>query len=329
MKLIDQYLKLYKGNKEEFLSSAVLVDITPVAQWFYEDDDRLEFDVAKDMPVLIPPWNLTWMEYQSPEWFLEGKNKYRHPFAGRRAGAQIVRIELPDSDNDMPNDPLGIMGEYINAPYETGFFDRETKNARMSAFSRHLEQGDHPHWVIGMMTMAETSSGIRPLGKAVYCVGEDGNLLEDMSIFFVPKVIASDLPDHGPAAMDFWVYALAITFFHCKNIQVIDLPGLPPKVLAKRQKEGRPEVKFKTLVVEPLRKQTRLESSGEMSGGSLRRALHIARGHFKDYRDGGGLFGQHHGLYWWEMHVRGDADSGVIVKDYKINNQGEKPRFDD
>ncbi len=48
--------------------------------------------------------------------------------------------------------------------------------------------------------------------------------------------------------------------------------------------------------------------------------MHIVRGHFKDYRNGGGLFGKLKGLYWWDMHVAGDISNGQIVKDYSIGN---------
>jgi len=47
--------------------------------------------------------------------------------------------------------------------------------------------------------------------------------------------------------------------------------------------------------------------------------LHITRGHFKDYRDGKGLFGKYQGLFWWDQHVRGDPDNGVVLKDYHVD----------
>jgi len=31
-----------------------------------------------------------------------------------------------------------------------------------------------------------------------------------------------------------------------------------------------------------------------------------------------GLFGQQKGLYWWDAHVRGTAERGVVVKDYEV-----------
>jgi hypothetical protein len=46
-------------------------------------------------------------------------------------------------------------------------------------------------------------------------------------------------------------------------------------------------------------------------------ALHWTRGHFKDYREGGGLFGKLRGLYWWGPHLAGRADR-IVTKDYRL-----------
>lgn len=51
--------------------------------------------------------------------------------------------------------------------------------------------------------------------------------------------------------------------------------------------------------------------------GSAKR-LHIVRGHFSDYTEGGGLFGKLHGKYYIAPHVRGDASLGTIAKDYRL-----------
>ena len=37
----------------------------------------------------------------------------------------------------------------------------------------------------------------------------------------------------------------------------------------------------------------------------MTRAMHICRGHFKDYRQGKGLFGRYHQLVWQPAIVRG------------------------
>lgn len=111
----------------------------------------------------------------------------------------------------------------------------------------------------------------------------------------------------------------AVSLMHCKNVKIVDAPPTPPKVAASRAKKGIPDIKYKTLVIEPMRKQIRRESAeDDESISEVHRALHICRGHFKDYRENP-LFGKHADIYWWEPHVRGNAQNGTIIKDYKVN----------
>jgi hypothetical protein len=44
-----------------------------------------------------------------------------------------------------------------------------------------------------------------------------------------------------------------------------------------------------------------------------------------DYREGGGLFGKHKGVYWWEHHLRGDVEHGIVDKDYSMGPNGKGP----
>ena len=70
-----------------------------------------------------------------------------------------------------------------------------------------------------------------------------------------------------------------------------------------------------------MKKVLREEGKSEETG--LKHALHICRGHFKDYRDGKGLFGRYKDIYWWESQVRGNGEHGVVLKDYNVNEPSE------
>lgn len=65
-----------------------------------------------------------------------------------------------------------------------------------------------------------------------------------------------------------------------------------------------------------------LASEGGAESTGIKRALHIARGHFSDYREGRGLFGKHHGIYWWDPQLRGSVSEGYAPKDYIIDAPG-------
>ena len=50
----------------------------------------------------------------------------------------------------------------------------------------------------------------------------------------------------------------------------------------------------------------------------VKKALHICRGHFKDFREGRGLFGRTKGLFWWDAQVRGTIDAGISDHEYNV-----------
>jgi len=109
---------------------------------------------------------------------------------------------------------------------------------------------------------------------------------------------------------------LTISFMHCKNVNIRTVEQ-PKKLQAARIKDGRrPLITYRVLEIEPMKKILRTE--GQVNKLGLKKALHICRGHFKDYRESG-LFGRNHGIYWWEQAVRGEAQHGIALKDYSVN----------
>jgi hypothetical protein len=111
-------------------------------------------------------------------------------------------------------------------------------------------------------------------------------------------------------------FLLATSFLHCKNVSLIE--NSPPEKINynHRIEYGRDLIKYKTLQIEPLKKI--LHHEGGVSRHGLAKALHICRGHFKDYREHG-LFGKYQGMFWWENYIRGSRERGIVIKDYQIN----------
>lgn len=108
----------------------------------------------------------------------------------------------------------------------------------------------------------------------------------------------------------------ALTLLHCKNVKIQE-PEVDEKVVAKRRKEGKPTIRYKVLEVDALKQK--LKTQYPQTNSQFKNALHICRGHWKDFREGPGLFGKIKGLFWWEMHSRGDVNSGIVDKDYRVN----------
>lgn len=106
------------------------------------------------------------------------------------------------------------------------------------------------------------------------------------------------------SAVPVWFNTLA----NCKNVEVTTGPSVAMR------KRGRGGIREYTLKIQGSKRvHTR---PGEPAAES-EIAYHIVRGHFKDFRESG-LFGKHHGVYWWDMFTRGDKANGEIRKDYEL-----------
>lgn len=109
--------------------------------------------------------------------------------------------------------------------------------------------------------------------------------------------------------------AFAISLMHCKNVELIDQPLTRQQ---RRKLERKGGIRYKTLVIEPFKKQVRNEAQ-QTGESEIKRALHICRGHFATYTEERPLFGKYSGTFWKPMHVKGNRAAGEVVKDYKIS----------
>lgn len=140
----------------------------------------------------------------------------------------------------------------------------------------------------------------------------------------VPRLVTGDLARHGVSVdafktwMDVGLFpmGLALSFMHCKNASLAEQP-VPEKLERARRRRGDPLplLRHHVLEIEPMKRLLRGEGRADEVG--LQQALHICRGHFKDYRQSG-LFGRHKGLFWWDQHVRGSAERGTVTKEYSV-----------
>jgi hypothetical protein len=111
------------------------------------------------------------------------------------------------------------------------------------------------------------------------------------------------------------IVTFAGALLNCRNVHAVE-QSCSPK-LAKRylERHGHKRPRYYVLDIEPMKQIIRKESGGEPV--TLAKALHICRGHFKNFDDKP-LFGRLKGTYWWQPHVRGSAEAGVVEKDYRI-----------
>jgi len=142
--------------------------------------------------------------------------------------------------------------------------------------------------------------------ESIHCATYD----EDLGAFARPDD-SFDLGFLASACLFVLPAMWAIGLTNCQNIKTTEIK--PKPVVTKKQRRPRlPEVSYHTIIV-PGR------DTGD--GTSINRdvmPLHHVRGHFKTFTAERPLLGQHVGTYWWGWQVRGNADKGVVVSDYKL-----------
>jgi hypothetical protein len=192
----------------------------------------------------------------------------------------------------------------------------------------HSSDNGYPRWVLEIETYLEKRKG-KPFGPVAHhlCgLADDGTWFRhsDGQMYWggglvrmsaePPEDVNQDWGDN--IAQLLFPALMAISFMHCKNVSLDAIA--PPEKLSRRhlKRYGRPLVSYRELNIGPIRRV--LEQQRKGVGGSLRKALHLCRGHFKTFDADAPLMGHATGTYWWGSHVRGAEGVGVALKDYRV-----------
>lgn len=263
----------------------VVLDVTNVLR--YIDANREQILTIGYLP-LTPPWEQTWVEYHDPKRQVQ-------------LALVVTRVEIP---------PGMVVTDTTWAP----------GRARWMLVWSPLRRfdGEHPHHI---------QTGVQ---MVTYLI-PDGSMLRGADIDGKPALLTYSAQFPGDLGVDKETFKLAtqellpdlaITQFafallNCKNVVVED-EVTPPKLAAKRlRKHGIPSITRKVLRVVPLAQAHRAPGAPVPVDHSPK-ALHIRRGYFGDYREGPGLFGKHHGVYWWDQALRGNSSGGEVIKSYEL-----------
>lgn len=111
---------------------------------------------------------------------------------------------------------------------------------------------------------------------------------------------------------------LTICFMHCSNVTARAQVPSQHTTKSTKNKRTEPLVTYHVLDIEPMRQVLSSATSGQ-SDTSVRRALHLCRGHFAHYTADKPLFGKYSGTIWVPQHVRGSKKRGLATKDYRVN----------
>ncbi|MCZ2154732.1 MAG: hypothetical protein LC114_12665 [Bryobacterales bacterium] len=265
-------------------SNVVLID--NVAEYYFSHhvDANRGPDGPEQFPQLAPPFPMTFYEYTLVPWmydrlFIEAANG--KPRALNQVGVLVIALEIGDI--------------HVNASQD---------GPLLSVLNEH-KNGLPPKWCVCIELFAGNRADRLawcPALRLGLTVDAHGALASDprCNIWAIDDRITDD-----PAIEQSRLWALmalaypallATSFLHCRNVSTEE--HVPPAKLNKayRRRHGLPLVRYKTLTIEPMKRILRKEGQVDVNG--LPKALHICRGHFKDYRASAGLFGKHKGLFW-------------------------------
>lgn len=301
---VADYYESTKGLSKFLPDGEKWVAVTPEQRWSMDD-----------FPNLAPPLESAWYDF--------------------RLTFGSARIEFGVAKASFTVEPGEVVCPADGFPPESNL-DPSVGDMRIS-----FPTGG---WMV-RATVVEKQTTSRPAyaaGQWLYGVHKDGSpwetpgdptTLEPGSPFSVPWVTDVYRSLYKGQIEDDWAFTklvtenltrqalyptlLADSFMHCKNVESRDVS--PPKPLSKKweKKHGRPQVTYKVLDIDPMKKT--LESEGGASESGLKKALHICRGHFAHYPEG--LFNRGEPeTVWKPQHVRGSTEAGAVVKDYNVKS---------
>jgi hypothetical protein len=273
------------GAGPDALPSMPIVVADNVARYLADFGPDPDADLSDLVSTVVPPFAEMWIDVQ------HAPNKI-----GMNAwGIHFVRDQDPGTS--IPREPSSAW--VVNATIY-GEWKKNDPVGPVAKFGLPLNNE-------GRLREGDEQGRGAILGRVVEIAGMTEGELHSLTDWFTSPTLGAGL--------------LAISFMHCKNVDVREVD--PPRALAKkrRKKHGIPPTRYYVLDIAPM--TSILTSVGHANETGLRNALHICRGHFKEYGPEAPLFGRHTGKYWWADQRRGDKSRGEIDKDYRIRIDDE------
>lgn len=284
------------------LANATVVNVDNIAEYFFTGTPQEQWDIYRDFPSVAPPWEDAFLEYRMPDKVVSEETGVTKVEFRYSVGIRLVSRKVTD-----------IIEEH------------QFGEAKELAFWRSIKARG-VRWTTAALLMLEQAKGkIYGGSGAVWGVMEDGRpvglLGEDRAQLIAPTELKRSAVESNGFPPSLYVAALAYCFCNCSKTIVI--PHTPDERLlrAYRKRTGHDLVRYNTVQIEAVNKV--LKSAATTAGGDLKQALHICRGHFKDYRERG-LFGKIKGVFWWDMAVRGSVEHGTVIKEYEAGKIGKK-----
>lgn len=301
--LLDRFIdQTFDAELKVALKSAELIICDNVSQYFYEDSTKEAWNLGRDYPNVAPPFSTMFLEWM-PDWLRQSRHTRRLGFLV--FSAKVIGDERAAWNLNRNESVQEVVGNILRATHE----------------------GERLKWVsMGALFIETYDKGIVPWSEIFWGVSESGRpVIPQEGLPISPhlddKVYFASSDEEIKHVLHFselmlHVPFLALSFMHCKNVILREVTYSPKLQKARERRGKRPFITYRVIEVHPVRKI--LESEGEAHKTGLKKALHICRGHFKDYTEGSGLFGKIHDIFWWDAHIRGNKQLGMSLKDYEV-----------
>lgn len=265
-----------------FLPTFVKAD--DVAQWYATGTEK-EMWKDSDFPNVAPPFERLWIEWHFPTTF----------------NSEGTVVNYPDA--------AGVDAACLMAYFP---FDEAVHVVKSEDQSVKLWAKSPPStakWVCFASIYVRQHRDVQDAGSMYFWIDAAGKKLHSV----VTKT--KDNSDASVNAVQVLMHVplLSVSFMHCKNVRLVSASSNRKKPKPNANKEHC--IRFKTLEIDPMKRI--LATQGRSAETGIQHALHICRGHFRNYEEGKGLFGKYHGTYWVPSHEKGNPDLGAVVKDYQ------------
>jgi hypothetical protein len=240
------------------------------------------YDKVSDFPPLRLPFPLMWFEWRMPDRFLNQEG-WHDTSAGT---ARNVFATANEAEPDPANPDPYPDGTYRVVSIDGGWLkdDGTVEILPGILFANINEQGQ----VLGVVSDGDFFDGLGALG------------VDDESIEFIAGTLR-------PAA-------LAVGLMNCKNVHTEQRST--GNVFNRKKRKRSPKLDYHVIVLPSP------AGDSEGAGGHRDVRQHKVRGHFKTYTADKPLMGRHVGTYWFAWHLRGAAERGRIIADYKLKRDG-------
>ena len=313
-RMIDRHPELAMFNEmpQTIRKKFAAVDITNVSDWFFADSPKTDWDIETDFPCIVSPWMIAWYESQMPNAINENGFVRKCLFRGRY-GIAVLSIPVPEKFRDDC-----IREDFLWSLAITGLRTGQKLDSKRGKYEDSSVIGKRAGWLQTAMISLEPHDHRKPIwmGTCLDYLDEDGKVIGGATRWIGAgndSLRALLMRDGGHQ----FVLALyfAISLLHCKNVttrEETEHHGIAGRQYLPQGCGAR----FKTLEIGPFK--SRAESETGTRKEKISKALHLCRGHFKQFTEENPLFGKYVGTFWWAMHMRGDAKYGEVVKDYKV-----------